>query len=148
MDQELLDQIRDSMRSQKHTRELNAESANAAIALIASRFIENPKKLWWWESVKSPVLRIEYGDSLPYPKIQQLLGEGNVVRLIVTDDEPLPWPVLEGPLNEILHIIEDQRFFEYFLVPAVSDTPGWIIFDTHHNELVIGGSLAVSAGAI
>jgi hypothetical protein len=141
MDEELLNQIRESAQEKKHTRKLDSTTANAALALIEASHIVNPKKTWWWESLRLPSRSIEYGDADVFPLIAKLIGRNEVVRLVVTDDESPPWPVYEGPLDEILSVIAGQRFFEYFLVPAKYQTAGWIIFDTHHNRLVVTGEI-------
>jgi hypothetical protein len=140
--QELLDCIRKTAQKHPGARELPADRADAVLTAVASIFVASPENhLWWWDSLKQPYRQLPYGDDdIALSEIRRILGDSTLVRLVVTDDNPRPWPIFEGPVDEILRIIEDQWRFEFFLVPA-SDEPRWIIFDTHHNQLILGGDL-------
>jgi hypothetical protein len=141
MDQDLVIKIRESLQNQEHTYELDAETTASALTRAEAKFITNPNVIWWWESLRYPSRVIEYGEADAFSKILGLIGKDEIVRLVVTDDEPGPWPVFEGPLHEIICIIRGQRFFEYFLISAKSEISNWMIFDNHHNQLVITGEI-------
>jgi hypothetical protein len=142
MDEELLFQIRKSLQSQKSIRELDGPTSVAVLNLIESNLIEDPGKIWWWDSLRSAPQVMDYGDADVFPKILGLAGENQLVRLVVTDDEPRPWQIFEGPLSEILSVVAEQRYFEYFITEATSQSPSWLIFDTHHNQLVVAGTIS------
>jgi len=87
---------------------------------------------------------MNYDGADAFSVLRSNIGDLELVRLVVTDDEPQPWPVFEGPLEEILVVLQETRYFEYFLVPGVNDGGRWIVFDTHHNQLVWAGEMGAS----
>ncbi|WP_422505646.1 hypothetical protein [Stenotrophomonas sp. GZD-301] len=94
------------------------------------------KRLYWWESLKK-------GGSLHYrdsgdgwrAQVSSLLTDmGDPVFLVVTDDEPPPWPVLRFERGtEVVKLLGDMHFFEYFVF---SQNCGKVFFDTHDNFLI------------
>jgi hypothetical protein len=141
MDEDLLNQIRTSLKSRKYTHELEQEAAHTVLAFVESKFIIDPDKTWWWESIRFPSRVIAYGETNVFSRLVELIGRDEIVLLVVTDDEHRPWPVFKGPLHEVLGVIAEQRFFEYFLISGKSPNPDWMIFDTHHNQLVVTGAI-------
>lgn len=137
MDEQLLTEIRAFVRCQKHTRELDRELSDATRVQVESKFIDYPRSIWWWENLRSPSRIVDYGASDAFEEIRKLIKKDEIVRLVVTDDESPPWPVFEGPTEEILAVVSEHRFFEYFLVPGNGTNLDWIIFDTHLNQLVV-----------
>ena len=70
--------------------------------------------------------------------LRDLIGNAESVFLVPTDDESPPWPVFTGSIFYVIELLKEIRFFEYFL----TDKNGtWVIFDTHHNTLVVTGIL-------
>ena len=90
----------------------------------------------WWESL-SGAISCPYGGSCGSWKerIAVLLAEmGDPVFLAITDDEPLPWPVLRVELGkDLIDILSGMHFFEYFVF---SENCSKIFFDTHENVLI------------
>jgi len=59
---------------------------------------------------------------------------GDPVFLAITDDEPLPWPVLRVELGkDLIDILSGMHFFEYFVF---SENCSKVFFDTHENVLI------------
>ncbi len=59
---------------------------------------------------------------------------GNPVFLAVTDDDPLPWPVLRAAQGEhLIDALSDMQFFEYFVF---SENCSKVLFDKHENVLM------------
>lgn len=119
---------------------LSEAKANDTIEAIAKTFRIDRTGAWWWQSLSGKVSTIGYGEAAdPLRIIPTLVDPTNEVYLLVTDDEPPPWPGYRGRLDEILELIGEQWRFEFLLAPIGLD---WLLFDTHHNEIVITGSLA------
>lgn len=116
---------------------LNEREAKELILDISNRYVTDINKIWWWESLSTECERIEYGDSDGLKIIREKFTEDPVVLLFVSDDNPQPWPVFRGVLSEILELIGEVHFFEYILA---DQNLNWLIFDTHHNTLVITGA--------
>jgi hypothetical protein len=144
MDDELLKQIRESTQKRANIRELDAAACAAALRVIENKLIDSTRRsTWWWESLRVPHKARAYEEDRAVAEIEQLIGNrSEMVWLVVTDDQRPPWPIFHGPLGEILGVIGDQRFFEYFLVSPTFPNPDWVIFDTHHNEFVVAGNFS------
>jgi hypothetical protein len=74
----------------------------------------------------------------------KIINLTSIIELVVTDEEPAPWLVFTGPASDILELISGQRYFEYMIT---DHSHAWIAFDTHHNELVLCGSIKELAEA-
>jgi hypothetical protein len=138
VDEELLDQFRVYLTNRDGLRELNFLEALVVVDDIARRFVDKEESVWWWESLKCDSVTLPYGDSDGLALLGELLFAERMIRLVVTDDEPRPWPVFEGEAQTILELLRELRFFEYFIA---SEDCRWVVFDTHHNALVAAGSI-------
>jgi hypothetical protein len=137
IDDQLAEQIGRSAKTLSTVSELSDAEANVLLDIIADEFVENPQALWWWTSLRQPSQTIEYQGLDVFHEIRKLVSDDEVAHLVVTDDEPRPWLVFKGQVDDLLHVVGEQRYFEYFLIFAVSDKPNKVIFDTHHNSLVV-----------
>lgn len=142
MDDELINEIRSVAHDMGCVTELDKKEVQEIYDKINSRFIKEEKKIWWWESLSIPSTSIEYGEHDGLSLIREIIKNNLKVLIFITDDEAPPWPAFEGKLEDILEIIKSQRFFEYFLT---SKDCKWLIFDTHHNSLIVTGSLLEKA---
>lgn len=119
-------------------RRLSGPAADACVDLLRDSFVETSGHRWWWDALRVPGSTHDYGsgDGLSY--LLGLVQLEPTVLLFVTDDSHPPWAVYEGPPKMIVDILRECRFFEYAM--AAPDAT-WVIFDTHHNQLVIAGRL-------
>jgi hypothetical protein len=138
VDEVLLDQFRVSLTRRDGLRELSDLESLLVVDEIARRFVEKEEHVWWWQSLKCDWVTLTYGESDGLVVLGKLLSAERVIRLVVTDDEPRPWPVFEGEARRMLDILRGLRFFEYFIA---SEDCRWAVFDTHHNALVATGSI-------
>ncbi len=139
MDQELLIEMRSCLEGLRTVTEFDQAQSIEIVDRIASVFVSDRTRLWWWESLAVEFLQINYGDSDGLAILSEGIENSDSVYLIVTDDENGPWPVFHGAPSDILSLIYAQRFFEYIL----SDFElRWAVFDTHHNCLYVVGDLA------
>lgn len=139
MDTELIDNIRFFLKNMETIAELDKDKSHKLITKASRKFVSDPMKRWWWESLSCDSKTVEYSDDDGLEIIKMNLKGDNSVFLVVTDDEFTPWPVFQGNLDEILELISEQRYFEYFLI---GETEDWLIFDNHHNVLVVVGSIS------
>lgn len=135
---ELLDELRALLPTSPGLNELSASEAEEVAEHVRRRFVSEGDKVWWWESLNSESATLPYGDSDGLEWLGKLLPGREVVRLVVTDDEARPWPVFEGEARALWRLLPELRFFEYFITGKACD---WVVFDTHHNALVITGAL-------
>lgn len=123
-------------------RELDAQEADAFTQRIAQRYVDDADKIWWWDSLSQPSTTIEYGEALSLEIIGRLLAADSVAMLLVTDDREPPWPLFTGTVKHLLEYLGEMWTTEYILADPDLN---WLLFDTHHNELVLLGSLVDSA---
>lgn len=113
--------------------QLTCEEAQIVKEQIAGRYVQDHNKLWFWESLKGQASRITYDGEDGLALISKAILGNPTLYIALTDDEFPPWPVLKGNKNDILGLISELRFFEYFLtIPPFE----WVIFDNHHNQLI------------
>ena len=138
MDAELMNEIRSFSENVGTIAELDSSQARELISRIAAVYVVDGNKRWWWDSLSRPSKTIEYGDDDGLEIISKNVDGDSTIFFVVTDDEFAPWPIFKGPLDSILELISEQRYFEYILV-GVDES--WCIFDTHHNSLVVVGDV-------
>lgn len=139
--QELITGIRSLLGGLTTVIEIGSNESNALISDLAARFISDPNCIWWWQSLMSKPRIVTYGNSDGLSVLSGYIHDIENVYLVVTDDEPPPWPVFRGKFHEIRNVIGELPFFEYFVV---AESKKWIIFDTHHNSLYISGDIESS----
>ena len=137
--EELSEEIDRLSSSIKSVHKINQSKAKIIIDHVFSEYIKDRSKIWWWESLKREFILIDYKDELGWDYISNLVDRNEMAYFIVTDDEPEPWPVYKGSVKDIIFLLREMWRFEYIVV---SENISWIIFDTHHNNLILSGSLA------
>lgn len=92
-----------------------------------------------------PAVTIDPAPGDPLSLLRGLLGADAEVLLAITDDEPSPWPMLRGRLGDIVRLLGELWRVEYWLAPADGS---WLVFETHHDALIVCGRLRESAAAL
>jgi hypothetical protein len=140
VDRDLVDEVSAAAARLGGISRLVADEANAYVERIAEAYIADKTFLRWWESLRTPCKRLKYSDGEGLSLLAGLVEGRNEVILVVTDDAEPPWPIFRGKMQDIVNMLEECRYFEYFI--AAQDM-SWIVFDTHMNELVVSGQLLV-----
>lgn len=139
VDPDLIAEIRARLTEFQDVQELPEHAARLVIDGVAKDHIIDRDRTWWWTSLKDPSEVITYGESDGLLLLASTVPGHNVGVLVVTDDEPPPWPAFQGPVQSLLAVLRGLRFCEYF----IADPDGrWVVFDTHDNSLVVRGDLA------
>jgi hypothetical protein len=138
MDLDLVAQLRASAKKCKRVVEIPRDQVSTIVADIATNYVADSSKILWWEALKRKPLIIGYEGVNGLSLLKALIGELSLVELIVTDEEIGEWIAFRGALEEILLIVSHQRYFEYMICDPEHT---WLIFDTHHNEFVVVGSI-------
>lgn len=132
---ELVTALREQALKHAGVTEVDAEEAAYILESLASRFVKDDSRKWWWQALKVPATVIAYGDqdedalALLTTRIP-----GSLIYLIVSDDAFPPWTIFKGGKDAILEMIGEVWFFEYALA---NESLSWLAFDTHHNQLMI-----------
>lgn len=139
---ELTEAIRRAIQRFPGMKELPFPEASDLLDAVAKRHVADPAQLWWWTAPRGAHETIPYGEKDGLDEIARIVPARSAAFLAVTDDEPRPWPVFEGTTADLLSVLREVRFCECFLGAADLE---WFVFDTHHNELVVMGSLVIGA---
>jgi len=94
-------------------------------------------RVYWWAGLSRPPRRVPYEDgSAGLALLNEVLATLPLeeVMLVATDEAPQPWPMWVLRRDELIALLEALPFFEYFVAAPDGRT---LVFDTHHNELLI-----------
>lgn len=94
-------------------------------------------RVYWWAGLSRPPRRMPYEDgSAGLALLDEVLAALQLeeVVLVATDESPRPWPMWGVRRDELIALLEALPFFEYFVAAPDGHT---LVFDTHHNELLI-----------
>lgn len=139
MNNELIQELRKNLVSIDTICELSEVDARSLIDGIAARYIADRSRIWWWEGLAEKPLVIDYGEDLGWDYIVKLVQPPeHQVYLVATDDDPEPWFVFKGSVSAVANLLGNMWRFEYIIVDV---DLSWVIFDTHHNSLVVVGAL-------
>ncbi len=141
VDSELLIEIREAIKKIGDIYEIENVRAAELTDAVAKKHLRDRSRVWWWEGLSNSPTVLEYGDELSWPFVQSIVqNENQKIYLFVTDDDPEPWPVFIGNVIDIGRLLAELWRFEYFLT---DENFSWVIFDTHHNTLVVSGAMEV-----
>jgi Family of unknown function (DUF6756) len=130
--------VREIVQADERIAILDDALAEDLIERVKRKFVEDPSKLWWWESLRGESHSVRYADEQWLELMHARIGGQPIVNLIVTDDQPEPSGVVKGPPEAILNLLNETPKFEY----AMTDPDvGWLILDNHHDVLVTVGEL-------
>ncbi|MEL6194028.1 MAG: DUF6756 family protein [Bacteroidota bacterium] len=95
----------------------------------------NYNQRWLWEN-ENISLRFSYEEGNDW---SSALGEAlndfdDKILFIPTDDEFFPWKIFEGEKRQLMELLEDLYYFEYFVTDRSFQK---IVFDNHHNEIIV-----------
>jgi len=138
VDRDLIDAIRETIAKVSGLSQLSDPQAVKLLDALAKRNVADPTQIWWWTNLTVDHETIPYGERDGLDEVARLVPPQTIALMVVTDDEPRPWPVFSGVISDLLAALREVRFCEYFLIDPDFK---WLVFDTHHNALVVVGSL-------
>ncbi|RTQ86121.1 MULTISPECIES: hypothetical protein [Stenotrophomonas] len=115
---------------------LPIDRATGLLESLASRHGIDPCLVYWWAGKESADQTIQYdGSDEGLSCLADLLAEANgEMCLVASDERALPWPIWNLQVSELIPLLGELPFFEYFVV---LDDGATLLFDTHHNTLVV-----------
>ncbi|BCX42216.1 MULTISPECIES: hypothetical protein [Stenotrophomonas] len=115
---------------------LPVDRAVALLESLAGRHGIDPRRVYWWAGIATADQTIQYDDSDEgLSCLAELLVEVNgEMCLVASDERALPWPIWTLQASELIPLLGELPFFEYFVV---LDGGATLLFDTHHNALVV-----------
>ncbi|MCK6521691.1 hypothetical protein L6R49_09655 [Myxococcota bacterium] len=144
VDPELLEELR-ALAPGLGVVELAEADAAGVIRRARATFVTRPRVTWWWTALRPPTVTLPYGGQDGLTLLVRLLPAETRAVLVVTDDEPPPWPTFEGAIGDLVALLRELRPFELWLSAREAD---WIVFDTHHDALVVAGPLVAAAQSV
>jgi hypothetical protein len=115
-------------------RRLSDAELELVCSRVSQRFVNDADSPWWWTSLRGTVTTISYSGPMAADAITKLVrSDETPVVLVLTNEHPRPAGAVEGPLRDVLAAVSDSIGFEYLLT---TPDAAWVLFDTHHNELI------------
>jgi len=136
MDKKLLCDFESELKTKPQITKLDDSELDIIQKNINTEFKIDLNRTWCWESLGDDHQVMNYGEEDGLEKIKGLLKKNLDIKIVVTDEDVPPWFGFKGSLVELLDVIRELRYFEFFII---DETFTWIIFDTHHNSLVYAG---------
>ncbi|MBL8722114.1 MAG: hypothetical protein JNL79_39390 [Myxococcales bacterium] len=137
MDAELVEAIGNYVSMHPDTTVLDPDESERLRLLTAEQFDIRNESVWWWECLPDSAIHVPYDDQDGLDIALKIIPEtSSRLILFVTDDSCPPWTCVSGTASGLVDMLREQRFFEYLIVNSTMD---WILFDTHHNSIVILG---------
>lgn len=115
---------------------LPPDRAATLLESLAVRHGIDPRFVYWWAGKASADQTIQYdGSDEGLSCLAKLLAEVNgEICLVASDERASPWPIWTLQASELIPLLGELPFFEYFVV---LDDGATLLFDTHHNTLVV-----------
>ncbi|MGD8595150.1 MAG: hypothetical protein PVF82_20150 [Gammaproteobacteria bacterium] len=133
MDDELLNEFYTESQKYPSITRLSDSEISEIQDSIQEKFKVDIDRTWCWENIGVIHKTIEYGEEDGLEKIIELLNNNITVKIVVTDENVPPWFGFKGKLFDIIEVLHNLKYFEYFII---DEKCSWIIFDTHHNTLI------------
>lgn len=115
---------------------LDSVASKTVIESTAEAFVDDRKKIWWWESIRTDVQSASIQATNGYTRLAEVCPSG-VCYLVVTDDlEDTYWTVYSLETKLLKPLIGDCHAFEYFVVSPRFE---WVVFENHHDILIGAG---------
>ena len=139
LDSHLRESLNLVMRARPGLRVLSQDEASELTARVAARFISDPSRLWWWEALREPAAGFPYQGEEGLERLDAIVGEAasDPLFMFITASNFPPWTVVAGKWDDLRELVGESSFFEFFVVSRATD---WIVFDTHHNEVLVAGA--------
>ena len=133
----LLDSLRNIAKKMPSVVEYKSDST-ALCEELCTKYFAKRDAVWPWSEMRATYRTISYAERDVFGLLETWFKADESALLYVSDEKPAPWPVFEGKAHDLLGLVKEQPFFEYILTPVSQDG---MVFDTHHNTLVVAGSL-------
>jgi len=115
---------------------IKQEESDRLVERLFAIFDLDINQLFVWENFKGHIVYNEYQDKneIWNSCVGKLIFDfRNDIFVAVTNEEYYPWPILSCKKTDIISIISEQSYFEYFIFDSEMNK---IVFDTHHNILM------------
>ena len=146
LDSTLVQEVRAIVDKHEGLVMLGSLEAESVVTKVADKFVDDLDQVWWWTSLKEEAITLPCEEDIDFALLKEVLKDATAeVLLVVTDDEPRPWLVFGGQFEAIVSVLSELRFFEFFITNRDCD---WLIFETHHNALVVAGDLVEIAKSV
>ncbi len=114
---------------------------------LAHRHGIDPDRILWWDGAPAAQAHARYDDGTQgLARLAELLDSARgEIQLIVSDERATPWPVWSLQAAELVPLLGELHFFEY---AVVLDGGATLVFDTHHNMLLVSRAPSVESSLL
>jgi hypothetical protein len=112
------------------------EEDRKLIVKLAEKFSFDLGQRWLWDSTRQSETYDYNNNPGQWETIfRELLSRfADQIFLVVSDDEFYPWKVLQCKKDECVNLLNELPYFELFIFDDFMKT---VVFDTHHNCLIV-----------
>jgi hypothetical protein len=130
----LMDKIAVALQDMLSGEILPKEEAKTLVESIADKYGLDLNTLSPWEKVEG--IAYPYNDPSEWGLLlsSMLDGFAGDVYLVVTNEEPFPWPVIVLSVDDVQALLLELPHFELFVF---DDTMERVIVDTEQHELIV-----------
>lgn len=121
-------------------RDHEVPATEEVIRAIESMYVEGVPCAWWF-GLRHVVHRQHSDDDQSYVGIEHIVRQycdpdmrANQKLLFIVDEDNERHHVLALTLDEMVHVIAECRFFEYYIC---SNDYGWLLCENEHGEFII-----------
>lgn len=108
------------------------EDKDRVLSLVETTFVKDRPRAWWSSLAVAPKI-YTFGDNSAYLHLTEVAPPTtDDVWLIVDEDNDQKF-VFSLPLSEIKNIIEECRYFEYYIVDKKLK---WLLAENDHGDLI------------
>ncbi len=119
---------------------LPVDKSEEIISRIKDRYVDgNPRA--WWLTLKNKKNVFSYSDNSGYQHISKAVscfGGSEKIKLenifLIADEDNDYTYIYDIPFSSISHVIENCRFFEYYIIPH---DLSWLICENEHGDLIV-----------
>ncbi len=115
-------------------------ATEAVIRAIESMYVDGIPRAWWL-GLKHVMHRHYSDDDQSYVRIEHIVRQycdpdmqAHQKLLFIVDEDNERHHVLALTLDEIVHVIAECRFFEYYIC---SNDYGWLLCENEHGEFMV-----------
>ncbi len=117
------------LRTHNSIREIHGNERIDLLENIQALFVKGNPRVWWESLRYAPVLMDDDGSSSQYLKVAQFLPQNQTYYFIADLSR---FHIFEGVLRDIIEIIGNCSFFEYYIVDKELST---LLCETDHGAI-------------
>jgi hypothetical protein len=123
--------------SKQHLPCKEPENKDTILSKIKSTFVKGNPRAWWLSFSKTPIIQV-FDDNSGHLHLSELAPANTKDIWLIVDEDNESKLIFSAPLEKVPNILEDCRYFEYYLV---NKELTWILAENDHGDLLFSEKL-------